>query len=478
MQTRGRNERLAESGGKMILHGLRVAGESGRARASLGESRLSIEFKNGNCIDIRYDQISRMQHHNTTLIPGWVAFVGFCLLYASWRVISPPNIRLLGLGLGLAMVSGWILTKRPTLTLDTELRDCHVLHAIDSRLLKLSTMIQRMQDGLTLEEARIGVELINEDTEFPRHAAQIAAEAIPAPMKNLEPARSLSNFLGEPMSEGDEFEIDEDMPRWAKDSMRQDNIISDEFELHQHGFIQRGIANARSGRGHVSPLDIEPTPSLSQTHEPHFSGDQPLPIPMHQQTMSSARMIQEARGTSSEPVSQPYTPVPTRFVQSYVGPDSAPISSNPDAFISPDLPLYNNEPSTEEQAPSLVEQGLVRNATPQNQNAPARRGLRRDSRGQPRILQRKKSTNRRVVSSRKDSNTNRPRRFSSMLDKVRDRIHGLSEEGIDTEIIELLGEHIPEDEEEKTVPSSFSALTDSREVAPVQTSQHGLRRID
>jgi hypothetical protein len=65
-----------------------------------------------------------------------------------------------------------------------------------------------------------------------------------------------------------------------------------------------------------------------------------------------------------------------------------------------------------------------------------------------------------------------------MLDKVRDRIHGLSEEGIDTEIIELLGEHIPEDEEEKTVPSSFSALTDSREVAPVQTSQHGLRRID
>lgn len=477
MQTRGRNERLAESGEKIILHGLRVAGESGRARASLGESRLSIEFKNGNCIDIRYDQISRMQHHNTTLIPGWVAFVGICLLYASWRVISPPDIRLLGLGLGIAMISCWVLTKRPTLTLDTELKDCHVLHAIDSRLLKLSTMIQRMQDGLTLEEARIGVELINEDTEFPRHAAHVAALEIPAPLKDLEPARSLSTFLGELVPEEGDFEIDEDMPRWAKDSMRQDSVVSDELELHQHGFIQRGIENARSGRGHASPLDIEPTPSLSQTQEIHFSGDQPLPIPMHQQTMSSSRMIQEARGASSQPVSQPYTPLPTRFVQSYVGPESAPIPSNPDAFISPDLPLISNEPSPDEHIPSLVEQGLVRNENQLNQRPPARQGVRRDSRGKPRILQRKKKSKPRIASSRKDSTTNRPRRFSSMIDRVRDRIQGLSQEGIDPELIELLGEHISE-EEENSVPSSFSALTDSREVTAVQTSQHGLRRID
>ena len=156
-----------------------AAGESGRARASLGESRVSIEFKNGNCIDIRYDQIVRMQHHNTTLVPGWVGFVGLCLFYASWRVITPPNIRFGVFVLGLAMISGWVLTKRPTLTLDTKLGDCHVLHAIDSRLLKFSTMIQRMNDGLTLEEARIGVDLLNEDTEYPRQAANDAVQALP-----------------------------------------------------------------------------------------------------------------------------------------------------------------------------------------------------------------------------------------------------------------------------------------------------------
>ena len=73
--------------------------------------RVSIEFKNGNCIDIQYDQIARMQHHNTTLVPGWVGFVGLCLFYASWRVISPPNIRFAVFVLGLAMISGWVLTN-------------------------------------------------------------------------------------------------------------------------------------------------------------------------------------------------------------------------------------------------------------------------------------------------------------------------------------------------------------------------------
>ena len=64
-----------------------------------------------------------------------------------------------------------------------------------------------------------------------------------------------------------------------------------------------------------------------------------------------------------------------------------------------------------------------------------------------------------------------------MLNRVRNRISGLSEQGIDEEIIEILGEHISE-EEESQVPSSFSALTDSQDVAPAQASQHGLRRID
>jgi len=475
MQTRGRNERLAESGEKMILHGLRVAGESGRARASLGDSRVSIEFKNGNCIDIRYDQILRMQHHNTTLVPGWIAFVGLCLFYASWRVITPPNIRIAVLALGLAMISGWVLTKRPTLTLDTKLGDCHVIHAIDSRLLKFSTMIQRMNDGLTLEEARIGVDLLNEDAEFPRQTALLAAQALPVPVQDLEPARSIMNFLGESETENEEFEIDEDLPRWAKDKINQTPDALGESEPRHHGLIERGRANAGNRRGLVENHGIHSNPN--QISSTHFLGDAPLPIPMHQKPISSSRMIQEAAGLTSNPRDLELTPLPTKFIPSYFGPEGAHVPSNPDEFSSPDLPLMDAELVEQEPTLSLVEQGLIPHSNHTNLKPNHHSVIRRDSKGQPKRLQPRTEPKRRIASSRKRSGQESSRIFSSMLNRVRDTITSLKDEGIDEEVIEHMGEHIQE-EEETPVPSSFSALTESQEVAQAQMSQHGLRRID
>ena len=477
MQTRGRNERLAESGEKMVLHGLRVAGESGRARASLGNSRLSIEFKNGNCIDIRYDRIVRMQHHNTTLIPGWIAFVGFCILYASWRVITPPNLRLIGLGIGLTMISGWVLTKRPTLTLDTELGDCHVLHAIDSRLLKLSTMIQRMNDGLSLEEARVGVDLLNEDTEFPRQTAAIAALSLPAPMEDLEPARSLSSFLGRANTEQEEFEIDEVLPRWAKDTMNQRGEVGFESEQRAHGILKRGIENAGTRRGHVSPLDMNATPGPGQLPETQFVGDAPLPIPMHQKPMSSSKMIHEAMEKSRDVHGASLSDNLIRPSENHAFAREEHMPSTADVFVSPDLPLMNAELIDNEPELSLVEQGMIRSGhqRPTQMNTSAR--VRRNSKGQPKRIQPRTTSRKRIASTRSNAEQEQPRRFSSLINRVRSGISGLREQGIDEEMIDIMTEHIQQ-EDENPVPSSFSALTESQETAPAQMSEHGLRRLD
>ena len=476
MQTEGRNERHAESGERMVLHGLRVVGESGRARASLGENRLSIEFKTGNCIDIRYDKIERMQHHNTTLVPPWVAFIGLCMLYASWRVITPPDIRLLGLLGGLAMISGWVLTKRPTLTIWTTFDDCHVVHAIDSRLLKLSTMIQRMNDGLTLEQAKIGVELLNEDTEYPREAAFLAEQELPLPIEDLTTPRSISLFMGDIDDAIEEFEIDEEMPIWAKDSMRSTSEIMDELEPREHGIIERGRANIGTRRGNTSPLDTVPAPASSQVTSAHFLGDSPLPIPMHQQTMSSSRMIKEARGESNAPRNFAFTPLPTEHLPSFFGPEGAHIPSTPDAFTSPDMPLFDPDALSQENSLSLAEQGEIREQDKGTVMAPQGMGVRRDSKGQLKRLQRRTSAKPRIASTRQGAKNGTHRRFSSVIAGVRNRISKLREEGIDDEIIEILVEHISEDE--KQVPSSFSDLKESQEASPVQVSQHGLRRID
>ena len=216
-------------------------------------------------------------------------------------------------------------------------------------------------------------------------------------------------------------------------------------------------------------------PGPGQLPAPHFSGDTPLPVPMHQPTMSSSQMIQEARGVVREPRSLSLTPTPTRLLPSFVGPDGAHIPSSPDAFSSPDLPLFNPELVDEPEALSLVEQGLIQRSGASAEPSDFVTTIRRNSRGERKRLQPRTSPRRRIASSRRQSDDEPLRRFSSLRNKVRGLIEGLSEQGIDDELIEIMGEHIAE--EDNHVPSSFSSLTESQENPPVQTSQLGLRRL-
>ena len=243
MQTNGRNERLAENGERVSLHGLRLVGEGGKARASLTNSRVSFEFKNGNCLEFRYDSVARMQHHNTTLVPAWIAFIGVCALYASWRIITPADLRVFAFLAGVLLISSWGLTKRPTLTLDMLLGDCHVIYGNDSKLLELSMLIGRMNEGMTLEQAKIGTEMMNQDTDYPREAAQEAYNELPTPPVDLVPSASITTFLRNETAPSDGFEIDEGtIPRWADDAMNQP-------PSSEHGIIVRGRENISTRRG-------------------------------------------------------------------------------------------------------------------------------------------------------------------------------------------------------------------------------------
>jgi hypothetical protein len=94
-----------------------------------------------------------------------------------------------------------------------------------------------------------------------------------------------------------------------------------------------------------------------------------------------------------------------------------------------------------------------------------------------RIQVRSNKTENKIVKSKKPKESIISRGFSSIR-KVRDSITRLSEDGVDDELIELMHEHI-QDEEEQEVPRSFSSLTESQEIAPIQQSgSHGLRRFD
>ncbi len=475
MQTNGRNERLAENGERVSLHGLRLVGEGGRARASLTNSRVSFEFKNGNCLEFRYDSVARMQHHNTTLVPAWIAFIGVCALYASWRIITPADLRIFAFLAGVVLISSWGLTKRPTLTLDMLLGDCHVIYGNDSKLLELSMLIGRMNEGMTLEQAKIGTEMMNQDTDYPREAAQEAYDELPSPPVDLVPSASIASFLGTGTTQSDGFEIDEGIiPRWAEDSMNQ-------APSSEHGIISRGREYISTRRGYEG-VDIHQQHRRIGQQDAVFTGEAPLPseVPIHHG--SSSHRMHQASGMPATRQPLTSTPLPQTLLPSFVGPDGAHIPHTSGMFTSPDHDLDNFHLEETEERPSLAEQATTPDEQTNTQPQPVlNSGVLRRNNGNnslQRIHIRSNRTENKIVKARK-AKTSIVSRGISSIRKVREKITNLSGEGVDDELIEIMHEHIPEGDEAQEVPDSFSSLTESQEIAPIQQSgRHGLRRFD
>ena len=92
--------------------------------------------------------------------------MGFITLILAARVLS-GQIQIYALAIGAVTIFGWLLGRRPTLCIDTEQGDRHILHAPDSLLLRTQMMINRLCEGKTLEEAREGLDEIQLNPNFP-----------------------------------------------------------------------------------------------------------------------------------------------------------------------------------------------------------------------------------------------------------------------------------------------------------------------
>ena len=95
------------------------------------------------------------------------------------RVLTGP-VQFPALLIGAAMISTWLIGRRPTLCIDTKHGDRHMLHGPDSLLLRTQMMINRLCDGKTLEEAREGLEEIQRNSNFPA-----VAPLLPEPANTL-----------------------------------------------------------------------------------------------------------------------------------------------------------------------------------------------------------------------------------------------------------------------------------------------------
>ena len=151
-------------------------------------------------------------------------------------------------------------------------------------------------------------------------------------------------------------------------------------------------------------------------------------------------------------------------------------------FTSPDHVLDNFHLEETQERPSLVEQATTPDEQTKTPPQPAlNSGVLRRNKGNnslQRIHVRSNRTENKIVKARKTKSSIVSRGISSIL-KVREKITNLSNEGVDEELIEIMHGHVSERDDTQEVPDSFSSLTESQEIAPIQQSgRHGLRRFD
>ena len=113
------------------IDSLYLDGASGRVVANIDERMLSLEAKSGHGLDIKIHTINRVHHHHTRLVPGYIATLGLALVWSSIRIFASSTLQILTLLGGIGLILGWAVTRKPTLTIDTEAGDCHVVTGND-----------------------------------------------------------------------------------------------------------------------------------------------------------------------------------------------------------------------------------------------------------------------------------------------------------------------------------------------------------
>lgn len=245
------------------IDSLYLDGAAGKVVATIDERMLSLETRTGHALDIKLHSINRVHHHHTRLIPGYIAAAGLALVWSSIRIFSSPIVQATSMILGVGLTMGWAVTRKPTLTIDTEVGDCHVITGNDFSLLKVNTILMKLQRGFSLSDAVDGLELLEGDTSYPRNSS-LEQHEVPVSVVEVSRPESIASFLSTELAESvvtepepsfsldaELFDFDmplpsapEPVPSWLSQSSRP----AVESSHAGDALIQRGINNVTDRR--------------------------------------------------------------------------------------------------------------------------------------------------------------------------------------------------------------------------------------
>ena len=261
---------LSTSDDKEVISRLRASGAKGRVSAILDERMLSLETKTGQVLSVKLDNISRADHHHTTLIPFTYAFIGAMLVLISIRNLVDPTAKAAFLTLGISLVFGHIVTRRPTLTITYNDEDCYAIHGPDSKLMDMTYLIQRLREGLSLDDARAGLQTLNQDTDFPM--TSVIAEEIKEVKLRQNP--NIGMFL-EQEPEEDEEDSEFMFPQLLDEPSGEQVLQSFESERttqRRDGLKERALRNIETRRNYLTvqiPTEQLMPPRQEETYPVH-----------------------------------------------------------------------------------------------------------------------------------------------------------------------------------------------------------------
>ena len=341
-----RPEGLSVNGAGIKFRSLSLGGVRGKVRATLSENQVSFESKNGQVLDIRLNAIKRVHHHDTNLIPGWLAVVGLILIWVAWRGVTGKLQALFGAA-GMVLATSHYITKQPTLIIDTNANDCHVVYGPDLKIMRLCTLIQRLQEGMSLEQAKISVDNIVSDSDYPRYVNTEEFGEIREPVE-IFPSEVINHFIDSMEINEDIIEAemvspatiidDLDIPIWEDEDPAEPQI--------SEGLLARSKSNLFTQRNQVAQHGWQPPNPQSVYNEVHRSP--PNGVPSYGLLNQHGIIPNYTQPTQPQP-----TPIPSEFLPSFVGASGAHVPGlGPESFSSPDRPL---QPSPEaEEVQSLV----------------------------------------------------------------------------------------------------------------------------
>ena len=275
MHSTGRVAYSSSESQDVKIDSLYLDGAYGKVVANIDEKMLSLESKSGHGLDIKIHTINRVHHHHTRLIPGYIATLGLALIWSSIRIFAASSIQIITLLGGIGLIIGWAVTRKPTLTIDTEAGDCHVITGNDFSLLKLNTILMKLQKGFSLEEAADGLEILDTDAQYPRNSI-LDHNDVPVEIAAVSRPESIATFLSSDLAESvapepdllpamDLSIFDTQMPPFATplETVPSWQEMADERRARipsasGDSLIQRGIDNVgdRRGRQENHPMSM------------------------------------------------------------------------------------------------------------------------------------------------------------------------------------------------------------------------------